>query len=205
MASNIDASKVIHRAGSLNYGVLRHRIDGELPLPVFTAVGLNGAAVWGDNGAGGVFTPTGATTATYRPPNKTQSVLITLTDNDGTINRTLTTFATVPMQPQVGFEPKLATEKKTMYARDRTRYARKEGSPEIVYPFTWLNRERTDFEEFRDFYLFHELLDFYCVDTEGNLLSKVWFESELSWQVAGANRFNFAAVMRGIYTGAAAV
>jgi len=192
-----------YRAGSNAPVSYISRIRGAIPNPVYVAVGNTGLVTWNDGGAGGTFVLSGlnSTTASYTPKNKTQAVIITATDTvPNSATKNLSVFGTMPLQPQVGVETEWDIETKTKLARDRTRYFREDGGLEIGYVYGWDNRMLIDKNELIQFWLDHrKVLLFWAVDTEGALQNQVWFISSIKAVFAGANRWNMAAGVRGLY------
>lgn len=190
-----------YRAGSNAPGTALHRIRGALPKPLYTCNNPTGAVTWSDGGAGGTFAPSGVNNqnAIYTPKNKTQAVVISATDPANTKTIALTVFATVPVQPQFGFDVESDIETAIKFAKDRTRYFREDGDLEIGWVLAWDARPRDEFEELRQFWRDHRKINqLYMVDAESNILNKVWFTSSMKWVPAGANRFNLVASFRGV-------
>lgn len=195
---------VVYRAGSNAPAGALHRIRGALPQPTFTAVAPASPVTWDDGGAGGTFAVSGVNNvnAIYTPRNKTQVVVIGAGDSGGTVTRNLTVFGTVPIQPQAGAEYELDVETKIKYARDRTRYSREEGSPEASWVWAWDNRSKADKAELMAFWFDHrKTTQFYMVDTEGDILNKVFFNSSFKAAFNGADRWAMSAAFRGVYEG----
>lgn len=203
MSSSITEANAIttYRAGSLAPSTALSRIRGASPNPVFTAVGHSGTTTWSDGGAGGVFDLSGSdnSVAAYTPANKTQSIVISATDGVNTKTYSLSVFATIPVYPQFGYEQELDVETKVKMARDRTRYFREDGEVEVSWVFAWSEREKDQYLELMRFWRDHrKVTQFYLVDTEGDLLNKVWFNSSFKAIASGANRWALSAAFKGI-------
>lgn len=192
----------VYRAGSNAPAGTLSRIRGALPNPTYTAVSPASPVTWSDNGAGGTFQvfSTNNEIAIYTPKNKTQLVVISAQDSGSTVTRNLTVFGTIPIQPQAGAEFELDVETKVKYARDRTRYSREEGAPEASWVWAWDNRTKADKAELMAFWYDHRKTNlFYMVDTEGDILNKVFFNSSFKAAFNGANKWAMSAAFRGVY------
>lgn len=192
----------VYRAGSNAPVSAESRVRGAQPQPTFTANGYSGLVSWDDGGAGGTFAPFGVNnnSAVYTPKNKTQAVTIYATDSVNTHFVAITTFATVPLQPQVGFETEFDIDTKVKFAKDRTRYFREDGSVEVGWVLGWERRQTADKLELEQFWFDHRKVNqFYMVDVEGNIQNKVWFVSSLKSTYESNNRWSMAASVRGSY------
>lgn len=191
-----------YRAGSLASASSLYRIRGATPSPAFVAVSASGTVVWNDGGAGGSFILSGVgnSIASYSPANKTQAVVITAIDAANTVTRSLTVYGTLPVYPQIGYEMELDVDTKVKMARDRTRYFREDGALEAGWTFAWSEREKDQYLELMRFWRDHrKTKQFYLVDTEGDLLNLVWFNSSFKAIPSGANRWALSAAFRGVF------
>jgi hypothetical protein len=197
-------NQVLYRQGSLAPAGYLNRIRGGVPELYYTAAGNSGAVTWTDGGAGGTFQVSGSNNvnAIYKPRNKTQFVSVRATDATAAFGvKALTVEATMPVQPQVGGEMEIDRETKVKRAKDRTPYFREEGANIIRWQFAWDAREKNQAEELREFWLDHrKVVPFWLVDTEGNLMNKVWFNSSYKTAFQGANRWAMAAMFEGEFT-----
>jgi hypothetical protein len=189
-----------YRAGSNAASTVLYRIRGATPSPQYTAIGYSGDVTWSDNGAGGSFVLSGTndSVADYTPRNKTQAVTITATSGAGSINKALTVYGTMPIQPNTGAEFELDVETKIKKARDGTQYAREDYGEQCGWVFGWERREWLDRSELMNFWRDHKKsVQFYLVDTEGNLMNKVWFVSSFKAVFYGANVWAMSAAFKG--------
>jgi hypothetical protein len=197
--------QTVYRAGSTANDGAKHRIRRAQPDLEFTAVAHSGAVVWDDGAANGMFLiPLGApddSIAIYIPENKTQNVTISATDGVNTVSYSLTTFGTIPLQPQVNFESELDQETKMKFARDRTRYFREDGSEEQAWTLAFDAREQDAKAELLAFWRAHrKVVPFWIIDTENDTMNKVWFVAPYKWVTAGGNRFNMIVAVRGVFS-----
>ena len=204
MASSITElnAQVVYRAGSNAPLTALSRVRGATPALQFTAVSPSGTVSWGDNGAGGTFNLSGAgnSIADYVPANKTQVVLITATDGAGSVNYTVTIFATFPLYPQLGHETEMDVDTKIKKARDGTKYFREDGAIEMGWVMAWDNRLTVDRQEALDFWQYHrKVREFYLVDILGAMQNKVFFNSSIKSIGNGENRWALSAGFTGVY------
>lgn len=200
-------AQTTYRAGSNAPADAKFRVRGALPLPQFTASGLEDLVSWSDNGAGGTFEvfSTFNEIAVYTPANKTQVVTITANDSDESGEYALTVFGTIPVHPQLGYEIELDAETKTKKAKDGTQYHREDEPPTMGWAYAWDNRMDDEHAEMRQFWFNHRrVTPFYLVDVEGDVLNRVKFVSALKSAPNGANRWAMGASFKGAYEGIAA-
>lgn len=193
--------QVVYRAGSTASDTAKSRIRGSLPYLEFTASGPNGTVTWGDGSAGGMFLVSGANdeVMNYIPRNQSKAITISATDGDGTIGRALTIEATFPIHPQVGFEGEIDIETKIKMAKDRTRYFREDGAEEVGWVFGFDARENDARMEIQTFWRDHrKVVPFWLIDTESDMMNRVWFISSFKWIVGGANKFNMVVGFKGV-------
>ena len=202
MALVITSSKDVHRAGSPNVGP--HYINGESPVPHYSAAGQTGAVTWSDGGAGGTFNPAVGTETDYTPANKTRSIIITATDSGagGVGTKALSVKATFPLEPNRGFDIDTDDDTKESFARDKSRTTRQDGPVLERRALELLGRLiATERAELRTFWLWHrKTIPFYFKDNAtGELVANCTHDSGLKQQVSpdDPNACNMSVVVKG--------
>lgn len=192
-----------YRAGSNAPPSALYRGRPAFPAPRFVSNTPVGLVTWTDNGAGGTFVISGASQqfADYTPPNKTQNVTVTATDDANSLSLPISIYGTLPVYPQLGYEIELDVDTKTKKARDGTQYHREDGLPEIGWAFAWDNRQDDERSEMMEFWMKHRRIKpFYLIDVEGEIINLVKFTSSLKSAPNGANRWAMGASFRGFYS-----
>lgn len=186
MALVITANKNTYRAGAPNFGIPSEAVE-----PVFDAAGNTGVVSWSDNGAGGVFTPIDANSASYTPANKTQVVTITGTDSGagGTGSKTLDVAATFPLNGNWNSEGEIDRETTVQKARGGEDYSREEEQTTFSQQIDCLGRRVADEgAALLAFWRFHrKVFPFYYLDVDTGELQRVKFTSGVRWKKGGGD------------------
>lgn len=157
--------------------------------------------------ADGTISPSTGTSAFFTPPNKTKVVRITGDAGGGDTNFVdIQVYATIPIQPNWGFEQDWDNKTLRSEAEDGTAKLRRKGPIKRNWQFAWNNVDSADWIILREFFKFHQKdLQWYYEDLgvpdntgsgEANILVLGTFDSGLKVTVAGPQRFNITTAFR---------
>lgn len=197
---NITLTKSTYRAGSPHAGTFQDHVAPESAPPVLTAASYTGTPVPSDNGAGGVFTlvPGFTDKWTYVPANKTQDIIISVTDGvPETDTLPLSVKATFPFNPHFGYDFDTPTLSRVITAKDNTPKFRRMPKQTAVWNCFFLNRTILEVSLARAFFQWHDIdKEFYFVDPELVQTVLVRFDSSIRKKVNGANNFELSCIFK---------
>ena len=188
-------------APNISLSVASYRYGAPLP-PVLSASGSAGLIAW--SATSGSFDPVetanGQQTA-FTPANETQDVVITARDKSDNLQSTTTIEVTGTCPDRGQFESaqiELDDRTNVSLAEDGGPSFLVKGQPYRLFPYSYPNRTRDQYDEMEAFWLFHrKTRTFYLEDpVHDNLWRLVRFDSKLSITVHGTDMLTYAATYR---------
>jgi hypothetical protein len=165
------------------------------------------SAAWSVTGVGGSVSPGSGLTTLFTPPNKTGTARVTgVAAGPETDFVDILVYATVPIQPNFGYELDFDNNTLRSPAEDGGAVLRRKGIHKRSWQVQYNNLDNTEWTLLREFYKYHlkdipfYMEDLAVLDNVGGpdvyTLALVTFDSGLKVTVAGDSRYNVTAAYK---------